>query len=187
MENTINTEEIRKCCFTGYRPSKFPFSLAKNGRAFREFENTLIEKILTLIDENCLVFYSGMAMGFDIIAAETVLLVRRAYNYKIKLIAVIPFENQADSFTSHWRERYENVLNECDEKIVLSQDYFSGCYQKRNVFMVDNSDYVLTWYDGKSGGTRNTLEYATKKGRFIMNANEKECENFALQTTFEII
>ena len=38
--------------------------------------------------------------------------------------------------------------------------------------MVDNSDYVVTWFDGKHGGTENTLKYAAKKRRHIININE---------------
>ena len=38
--------------------------------------------------------------------------------------------------------------------------------------MVDNSDYVVTWFDGKRGGTENTLKYAAKKRRHIINLND---------------
>ena len=128
-----------------------------------------------------------MAMGFDIIAAETVLFLKNVYKTPLKLVAVLPFAEQGESFTSYWKERYEKVLEQCDEKIILSENYFSGCYQKRNQYMVENSDYVLTWYDGKSGGTRNTIDYAAKKGRFILNVNKSGADNFAIQTTFELV
>lgn len=180
-------KKILSCCFTGYRPSKFPFTMDREDSKYKAFENSLIEELLGLVKQNCLIFYSGMAMGFDIIAAEAVLLLKNAYpKLPIKLVCVIPFEGQEDSFTSYWKERYYNVLENCDEKIVLSDSYFTGCYQKRNIFMVDNSDYVLTWYDGKSGGTRNTIDYALSKGRFILNINKSVYDNFAVQTTFEI-
>lgn len=179
-------EEIRKCCFTGYRPSKFPFNLDMSDKEYREFDNALIEEISNLINTDCRVFYSGMAMGFDIIAAETVILLKKAYKFPIKLIAVIPFEEQKKTFTSHWQERYYKVLESCDESVILSKEYFKGCYQKRNEYMINNSDYVLTWFDGKSGGTRNTLKYAEKKGRFVLNINKKISDNFAIQTTIEI-
>lgn len=182
-----NENPVRKCCFTGYRPSKFPFSLDGESKQFKEFENALIEGILDLAEDNCRIFYSGMAMGFDIIAAETVLFLKNAYNSPLKLVAVLPFAEQGNSFTSFWKERYQRVLEQCDEKVILSDKYFSGCYQKRNEYMVNNSDYVLTWYDGKSGGTRNTIDFAAKKGRFILNVNKSVVENFAVQTSFEVI
>ena len=52
--------------------------------------------------------------------------------------------------------------------------------------MINNSDYVLTWFDGKSGGTRNTLKYAEKMGRFVLNVNRKPSDNSAVQTTIKI-
>ena len=180
--------EKLKCCFTGYRPSKMPFSLDKEDAQYKKFENALFEEILRLADNGCHTFYSGMAMGFDIIAAEAVLLLKKAYkDIYLELVCVLPFETQGDSFSYIWKERYYKVLAECDRKIILSHEYFQGCYQKRNEFMVDNCDYVLTWYDGKAGGTRNTLDYAAKKQRYIINANKGGADTFALQTEFELI
>lgn len=172
-----------KCCFTGYRPSKMPFCLDKNTKEYKDFENKIIEAVLSLCKENCFEFYTGMAMGFDIIAAETVLLFKECYkDINIKLVAVIPFENQASSYSKDWLERYRNILLKCDEKIVLSDSYYKGSYQRRNEYMVDNCDYVLTYFDGQSGGTKNTINYALKKGRFVLNINDKPSEKFGIQT-----
>lgn len=181
-------EGIKKCCFTGYRPAKFPFSLNREDAEYKKFENALVEEILSLVGSGCRIFYSGMAMGFDIIAAELVLMLKRAYGYSdIKLICVLPFLDQCESFTSFWKKRFYSVLDLCDEKIVLADEYFSGCYQNRNVYMVNNSDAVLTWYDGKAGGTRNTLEYAAKTQKYIINTCNKTNGSFAVQTIFEIM
>ena len=53
--------------------------------------------------------------------------------------------------------------------------------------MVENSDYVLTWYDGKPGGTRNTLEYALSKKRYVINTCNNVSESFGIQTFFDMI
>ncbi len=179
-------EDGLKCCFTGYRPAKMPFK--EGDSVYTVFENTLIEKLIALSNENCNTFYTGMAMGFDIIAAESVLLIKNAYpNRNIKLVCVIPFQNQAGGFDKTWRERYNRILNACDEKILLNEEYFRGCYQVRNKYMVDNCDFVLTWYDGQRGGTRNTVEYALKSGRQVININNQEIEGFAVQNAFELL
>lgn len=183
----FETDVVYKCCFTGYRPQKFPFKVSISDSEYVKFENILTEGVMKLIDENCRVFYTGMAMGFDIIAAENVALLKRACpDLKIKLVCVIPFSGQEEGFSTIWRQKYINIINSADEIITLSDKYYNGCYQVRNKFMVDNCDYVFTWYDGKSGGTRNTVDYAAKKGKKIFNLNEK-CENFAVQTVFEMI
>ncbi len=178
----INSKsEQYKCCFTGYRPSKLPFKIDKNDADYLKFENELIEAILTLAKENCQTFYCGMAMGFDIIAAETVLLIKKITKLPLKLVCVLPFDNQEETFSPFWKDKFRALLDNCDEKIVLSDHYFPGCYQKRNIFMVDNCDYVLTWFDGRSGGTKNTINYAKKKGRYIFNINRQPYENQQLE------
>ena len=166
-----NNEFEKVCCFTGYRPEKFPFKLNRGNAEYNAFENRLIETVFSLPDEECYTFLSGMAMGFDIIAAEAVLLLK-CRNPHIKLICALPFEEQGLGFPEPWRERHEKILYSADKVIKVSEDYFAGCYAKRNTFMVDNSDYVVTWFDGKHGGTENTLKYAAKKRRHIINLND---------------
>lgn len=172
-----NINDYKKCCFSGYRPSKFPFKLNDDDIDYQIFQKRLFKTIESLIDDGCCTFYSGMAMGFDIIAAEAVLYFRERVE-GIKLICAVPFENQEISFPNDWKKRYDFILNACDEVALISKDYHNGCYQNRNKFMVDNSDYVLTWYDGEPGGTRNTLLYAQKKYRYIINLNINYLEEF---------
>lgn len=167
----ITDNLVKKCCFTGYRPSKLPFDVYKKNIKYTEFENLIIDGILKLSQDDCFVFYSGMAMGFDIICAETVILLKKLYKKPLKLVCAVPFEEQGECFSPHWKERYYNVLNNCDGKVVLSNEYHKGCYAVRNRYMVDNCDYVLTWFDGKSGGTKNTIDYAIKKNRAVINLN----------------
>lgn len=177
MYNMKNELFYKKCCFTGYRPSKFPFKLQNDDAEYSLFIKRLYTTIESLIEDECFVFYSGMAMGFDIIAAEAVL------NFKekmpnIKLICAVPFENQEISFPAEWKKRYRHIINSCDDVLVLSQEYYNGCYQNRNKFMVDSSDYILTWYDGLKGGTRNTLLYAEKTKKYIVNLNISYIKEF---------
>ncbi|MBR4072553.1 MAG: DUF1273 family protein, partial [Clostridia bacterium] len=168
------TKRFKSCCFTGYRPGKFPFSLDRNNKDYIKFENKLVDAVFSLPAENCFTFYTGGAIGFDIIAAEIVLMLKEApkLNAGIELICAVPFIDQAANYDNMWKKRYENILSKADEVVLISDKYYPGCYQKRNEFMVDNSDFVVTWYDGKSGGTRNTVRYAAKKGRRIVNLSE---------------
>lgn len=176
-----------KCCFTGYRPAKFPFKLNYNNPCYVEFENDLMSEILNLISEGCNTFYTGMAMGFDIIAAEVVSVLKKArLDLDIKLVCVLPYESQGEAFGDFWRKKFYDILSVADEKIVLNKEYHKGCYQVRNIYMVDNCDIVLTWYDGKAGGTRNTLDYAVKNNRRVKNICKDSNENIAFQTVFEL-
>ncbi len=179
-------QSVKKCCFTGYRPAKLPFDINSKNKAYNDFENLITEGILKLANENCTVFYTGMAMGFDMLCAECVLSLKKVYKKPLKLICAIPFKGQEEGFSEQWKKRYHKILDECDEAVILSEIYYKGCYQKRNKFMVDNSDYVMTWFDGKPGGTKNTIDYAVKQNRFVLNLNENGGENYFPQFVFEI-
>jgi uncharacterized phage-like protein YoqJ len=61
-------------------------------------------------------FLSGMGKGADIHAAEAVIDIRGAYPQDgIQLIAVVPYEGQADLWSKSYRERYFNILAAADE------------------------------------------------------------------------
>lgn len=186
MPDKVLDSSVKKCCFTGYRPAKLPFDTNIKDKAYFDFENLITNGILKLANENCTVFYTGMAMGFDMLCAESVLLLKKIYAKPLKLICAIPFEGQGDAFSLEWKNRYYKILNECDEFVVLSDNYYKGCYQKRNEFMVDNSDYVMTWFDGKAGGTKNTIDYAIRQNRFVLNLNQECGDDYYPQTVFEI-
>ena len=169
------------CCFSGYRPEKFGFELSDKNAQYNNFSAKLYERIVDMTEAGVTSFYSGMAMGFDILAAEAVLDVRKLRpELGLKLIACIPYIDQASGFPPDWRERYDAVLEDCEKVVLLSDRYYRGCFQKRNQYMVDNSDFVITYYDGSPGGTRNTVKYAEKKGKGIINLYENFGEQLKL-------
>ena len=51
----------------------------------------------------------------------------------------------------------------------MQSEYSKASFHIRNAYMVDNSTRVIAAYNGTSGGTRNTVEYARKKGLEIIN------------------
>jgi len=179
MENNF------KCCFTGYRPQKFPFPLLPSSKEYIDFENSLIKTLFDLSDNGVCEFYCGMAMGFDIIAGECVALLKRVKpDMDVRLVCAIPFEKQSENFPPEWKLRYENLLQLADKVVFTSKEYHKGCFSVRNKFMVDSSDCVVTWFDGKSGGTKNTICYALSKGRKIINLFENANDDLFSAITY---
>lgn len=166
----------KACSFTGYRPDKFDFDFNPSSSEYRAFENKLVEAIFKINSEGYTDFYCGMAYGFDILAGEAVDLLKRARPDKIRLIAVVPFEKQANAWSDDWKKRYSALLSRADRIVYISREYYKDCYHKRNRYMVDNSDTVITYFDGKSGGTAATLRYAKTKQKRIVNIAEIEDE-----------
>jgi len=173
----MDTDKNSACCFTGYRPQKFPFPLNFENMDYSKFNDKLESTIRQLIQNGITDFYCGGACGFDLLAAEIVLSIKRQ-NVGIRLFCVIPFKNQAAQWNNKWQKRYETVLSQSDQIVMISKKYTPGVYQQRNCYMVDNSSVVLTFFDGKSGGTKNTINYAKSCGKKIINiASDNECWN----------
>ena len=112
---------------------------------------------------------NDMAMGFDLMAAETVFSLKGRYP-DIRLIAVVPFRRQNCRWPSIEKERYQKIISQADRVIVLSEHYFKGCLLRRNDFMLEHSCGVIAFYDDKPyGGTFYTCREAVKKGMDIVN------------------
>ena len=144
------------CAFTGHRNFDYYNEIRSLERAIES----------AIIYDDVDTFYNGMARGFDLAAAQTVIQLKR--RYKIKLIACVPFYGQKETLNAFDRKIYEEVLEHCNEIIVLSQDYYPGCMYKRNRYMVNNCDMVIAYYRGKRGGTQYTVKYAEEQGKKIV-------------------
>ncbi len=155
------------CCFTGHRPSGLPFKYNENDPRCIELKRQLRFHITRLITENNVnKFITGMAMGIDIFAAEEVLGLKEMFPV-IEIICAIPCPNQTDGWNSSWKQRYQDIINNCDKSVTLSEEYSRACMHIRNRYMVDNSRYLIAVFGGGGGGTASTIRYANKKEREI--------------------
>lgn len=149
-------DEKKVCAFTGHR------NLNSGG-----FDSALLDRVIVdLIKTGTTEFLCGMALGFDMQAAQCVLAVKKTYG--VKLTACLPCGNQSEVFTAKNRELYEAVIDRCDEVIILSPYYYSGCMHERDRYMVDKSDVIVSYLRKKSGGTFYTVNYARKLGKKII-------------------
>ena len=162
-------EKEKTCCFSGHRPNKLPWG-------YNETSNDCVDMIVKLGVEieqmrkkEVTTFLTGMAMGTDMIAAELVLDLKYAYpEEEIRLIAVVPYSGQSERWSRNYQIRYETILEQADEQIVLSPFYTKSCMHQRNRYMVDHSAHLIAVYGGENGGTKNTVEYAKRKGLDIV-------------------
>ena len=145
----------KNCAFTGHRQLDSRFD-----------RNLLDRVILNLIKSGARNFYCGMAMGFDMIAAEIVLKYRESY--PVRLCACVPCGEQSKFFSLKDRERYEKILCAADEKIVFSPEYVDGCMQERDRFLVDNCDVLVCYLRKTGGGTYYTVNYAKKQNKKLI-------------------
>lgn len=161
----VSVMELKKytVCFTGHRkiPPEQMDTLARR----------LKKAIIELIENGYLYFGAGGALGFDTLAAQTVLELKGMYP-KIKLILVLPCLSQTRGWCSRDIEIYESIRSKADKVVYTSSEYTKGCMHKRNRHLVDNSSVCLCYLTEKTGGTAYTIKYARKKDLTIINLGE---------------
>lgn len=153
---TEEEKRLHRACFTGHRPEKLrqPESVVVRG---------LEAAIKDAISDGKNVFISGMTRGVDIWAAEIVLRLRDE-GQDIKLICASPYRGFERGWSVEWRRRYSAVLDAADLVRYVCPSYSRACFQNRNEWMVDHSSLVIAVFNGENGGTKNTIEYAIRKG-----------------------
>lgn len=148
------------CCFTGHRQLP-PFE--------RDVLEARLERTLRrLIDDGFTYFGAGGAKGFDTLAAQTVLRLREDFPH-IRLILVLPCENQADGWTAAEKAVYEDIKRQADKVVYVSRVYTDDCMKRRNRHLVDNSAVCVSYLTQYGGGTGYTVQYAQKQGVEVIN------------------
>lgn len=152
--------------FTGHRPSHLPWGVNEGCDICKKFKKKLDCLLEHCVNSGFDVFISGLALGFDTFACESVLKLKKK-NPQIEMICAIPCKSQADIWCDADKQRYEKILTKSNP-VYVSNEYYKGCFIRRNHFMVDKADLVVACFNGLSGGTKSTIEYAIKKQKKIL-------------------
>lgn len=150
----------KTCCFTGHRKM--------NDADILKIIGILEDEIVKLIKDGYQYFGSGGAIGFDTIAAETILKLKNNYPH-IKLILVLPCERQTRFWNSRDKMRYDTIKSRSDKVVYISREYNPECMYKRNRHLVDYSSMCICYLKESKGGTAYTVHYARKNGLQIRN------------------
>lgn len=167
MLPSVTYGEMKKSvAFTGYRPSKLPFLNDPFCDEYRKLRSALYEEYEKLVLRDYKFFLTGGAMGCDLMAAEVILELRNKYGRRrVAHELCLPCINHDEKFDENSKRRLEEIKKKSMVTYVTNEEYTSGCMQKRNKYMVNTSSILVAVYDGLSGGTKNTVEYAKRKGK----------------------
>lgn len=164
------TDPKRTACFSGHRPEKMPFNMndPKNREAYLRLIYSRVDRAY---QNGYRTFITGMARGFDILAAFAVIKYRNSSSEKndVILVGASPYRKEINRLFGASRSDYLSVQKECDRIIYLSEDYHNFCFHVRNHFMIDHSSLLISSCILDSGGTASTLRYAKQKGLMIDN------------------
>lgn len=128
--------------------------------------------LVELINDGYIHFQAGGALGFDTLAAQTVLDLKSIYP-QINLILVLPCLSQTRGWSDSDKEIYEDIRKNADEVVYTSQKYTRGCMHKRNRFLVDNSSVCICYLTKSTGGTAYTVDYGHKNKITIINLGDR--------------
>ena len=143
-------------CFTGHRPEKLTMSE-------ESVKAGLEQQIVQALANGYTTFITGMAQGVDLWAGKIVADLRDN-GLPIKLVAANPYPGFGKGWEPEWKSLHQEITSRADLVENVCKAYNKGCFMARNKWMVDHSDLVIAVFNGEKGGTKNTIDYASKQG-----------------------
>ena len=158
----------RSVCFTGHR------TIAEDKEKLSARLYALLERLVT--EQKITDFYTGGAVGWDALAALTVLKLRESYpEAKLHLVLPCPFEEQSAKWNEAQKAEFQHILGLADSVEQVSDCYYNGCMKARNARLVElASDYCICYWNPKNfrSGTGQTVRMAQKRGIEVINLFE---------------
>lgn len=81
------------------------------------------------------------------------------------LSLAIPCETQSARWQESDKRIYARILEQADEKTILSPHYYQGVMLTRNRYMADRSSLCICYLSHMRGGTAYTVRYALQSSR----------------------
>lgn len=142
--------------------------------------SALEKEIHKILQENEYVdFLVGRNGDFDLLASSAVLEVRKKYrDDNSSLVLVLPY------ITAEYRnnrENFEKYYNDIEISFSASRAFPKSAIQLRNREMVDRSDLVISYIDREIGGAYQSIKYAQKQNKPILNIGKLHIHYFREQ------
>lgn len=158
----------KSVCFTGHR------TIAEDNETLSARLYALLERLVT--EQKVTDFYTGGAVGWDALAALTVLKLRESYP-EVKLHLVLPcsFEEQSTKWNEAQKEEHKHIASLADTKEFTSEHLGKTAMKIRNARLVElASDYCICYWNPQDfrSGTGQTVRMAQKKGIEVINLFE---------------
>lgn len=147
---------MKICTFAGHREA--------HAAGVTERINEALETILQTDAEFC--FYTGGMGEFDRLCAAAVRRAKREHpNCKIELVLVLPYLTESlNANKKYYESEFDGIL----VPMELMGVHYKGAIQKRNRWMVDQSDYLLAYIRRDFGGAFETWKYAKRKADLVI-------------------
>ena len=158
----------KSVCFTGHR------TIAEDKEKLSTRLYVLLERLVT--EQKITDFYTGGAVGWDALAALTILKLREKYpKVKLHLVLPCPFEEQSTKWNEAQKEERKHIASLADTKEFTSEHFGKTAMKIRNARLVElATDYCICYWNPKHyrSATGQTVRMAQKKGIEIINLFE---------------
>ena len=169
----METRNNQTVAFTGHRKERILQGSGNDSRILAQIREAVTGVVTELYGQGYKEYYTGMANGFDMAAAEAVLQVKEEYG-DIMLVAAVPFRKQPLWFDAEDRLLYTCLLERVDRVVMVSENYHKGCYLRRDEYMVRKADVIVVYWDlVPKGGTFYTVSKALESGKPVINLYER--------------
>ena len=155
-----STLREKTCFFTGHRD--IPREL------YPEVGAKLQAAVERLMGEGVCYFATGVAIGFDTLAALTILKLKRQYSH-IRLILILPCQDHDSIWLGEDKSLFEKIKDRADKVVYTSERYHSGCMNKRSRVMAENSGWAICYVERPTGGAAYAVNYAKSMGVEVIN------------------
>lgn len=126
----------------------------------KEIEPTLRSTLIDLIENKCVdKFYIGNNGNFDYLVKKNLKLLTTLYPH-IQYVIVLAYLQSNNTYDKYPQTIYPEGLEHTPPKYAIIQ---------RNIWMIDHSDYVVTYVKHIGSNSVKLKEIAEKKGKFIIN------------------
>ncbi|PXV62705.1 putative phage-like protein YoqJ [Dysgonomonas alginatilytica] len=160
--NIIHTDKSKSIAFTGHRT----ISASTDAEQLRA---DLLATLAQAYNNGFRACYVGAAQGFDLLAAEAVLELQKIYS-DIQLFCVVPYAGHHRAFDREDKLRYIDIADRATSNIILSSQYYDGCFLRRNDYMIHHSSLLIAYHDGAyRSGTAYTVRRAKANSIPVIN------------------
>ena len=151
--------------FFGHRYIDNPFQI-------EERLDIIIEKLIR--ENECVEFLVGRDGEFDQFVSSAVRRAKRHYRDDNNiLVLVLPYPKTEYLNNVEYFEEYYDEIEICQ---ASAKAHFKGAIQIRNREMVDRADLIVCCIDHEYGGAYQTIQYAQKQNKKIINLATEEIE-----------
>ena len=135
-----------RCAVIGQHPLRFPWGFDEEDDGCRRMKLEMAQRIMELRQRGVTEFQVACDPGVGLYAAEIINILREK-DKSLRLVCVIPHEEQATKWAPYLRERYFDVLEKCTYISAVCEvgapDAQLQAYKK----IIDLADVVLAVYD----------------------------------------